>query len=80
LSDVHALPAYLTPAQAAELVAVSEKTILRWSIVDPSLPVLRRGRVVRIHRDRFLAWLERQEPRGSRRINAKLSTISSPAA
>jgi hypothetical protein len=32
-----------------------------------SMPVLRRGRVVRFPRERLLAWLERQEPRSARR-------------
>ena len=60
---------YLTAAQVAEIVQVDEKTILRWSLEDASMPVLRRGRVVRFPRERLLAWLERQEPR-SRRIAA----------
>jgi len=59
---------YLTPAQAAELLQVSEKTISRWSLEDASMPVLRRGRVVRFERGRLLAWLQRQEPRSSARI------------
>jgi excisionase family DNA binding protein len=59
---------YLTPAQVAELLQVSEKTISRWSLEDASMPVLRRGRVVRFHRDRLLAWLVRRE--GGRRHRA----------
>src|SRR5438309_8212624 len=58
---------YLTPAQVAELLQVSEKTVSRWALTDPSMPVLRRGRVVRFERERLLAWLSRQEPRGARR-------------
>jgi excisionase family DNA binding protein len=61
-------PVYLTPAQAAELLQVSEKTISRWSLEDASMPVLRRGRVVRFERERLLAWLQRQEPRFARRV------------
>ncbi len=60
-------PAYLTALQVAELVQVDEKTVLRWSLQDASMPVLRRGRVVRFPRERLLAWLERQEPRSARR-------------
>jgi excisionase family DNA binding protein len=58
---------YLTARQVAAIVQVDEKTISRWSLEDPSMPVLRRGRVVRFPRERLLAWLERQEPRAARR-------------
>ena len=58
---------YLTPAQVAEMLQVSEKTVSRWALEDPSMPVLRRGRVIRFERERLLAWLVRQEPRGARR-------------
>ncbi len=61
-------PAYLTPVQVAELLQVDTKTVSRWSLEDGSMPVLRRGRVVRFPRERLLAWLERQEPRSARRI------------
>lgn len=61
-------PMYWTPAQVAELLAVSVKTVSRWALEDPSMPVLRRGRVVRFERGRLIAWLQRQEPRSSTRI------------
>lgn len=61
------IKAYLTALQVADLLQVDEKTVLRWSLQDPSMPVLRRGRVVRFPRERLLAWLERQEPRSARR-------------
>ncbi len=60
-------PAYLTALQVADLLQLDEKTVLRWSLQDASMPVLRRGRVVRFPRERLLAWLERQEPRVARR-------------
>ena len=60
-------PIYLTARQVADLVRVAEKTVLRWSLQDASMPVLRRGRVVRFPRERLLVWLERQEPRVARR-------------
>jgi excisionase family DNA binding protein len=60
-------PAYLTALQVADLLQVDEKTVLRWSLHDASMPVLRRGRVIRFPRDRLLDWLERQEPRAARR-------------
>jgi hypothetical protein len=53
-------PVYLTAMQVAELLQIDEKTVLRWSLQDASMPVLRRGRVVRFP-------LERKEPRGARR-------------
>ena len=62
---------YLTAAQVAEIVQVDSKTVLRWSLEDASMPVLRRGRVVRFPRERLLAWLERQEPRKRRTEGAK---------
>jgi excisionase family DNA binding protein len=59
---------YLTSAEVAELLHVSVKTVSRISLEDASMPVLRRGRVVRFHRERLMQWLERQEPRGSRQV------------
>ena len=72
-------PAYLTALQVADLIQVDEKTVLRWSLQDPTMPVLRRGRVVRFPRERLLAWLERQEPRGARR-SARSAQAAPPAA
>jgi excisionase family DNA binding protein len=74
-------PAYLTALQVADLLQVDEKTILRWSLQDASMPVLRRGRVVRSPRERLLAWLERQEPRSAspqRRVNTNGAGLVSP--
>jgi excisionase family DNA binding protein len=58
---------YLTPQQVADLLQIDEKTVSRWSLQDPTMPVFRRGRVVRFQRERLMAWLERQEPRSARR-------------
>jgi excisionase family DNA binding protein len=63
--------AYLTPQQVAEMLQVDLKTISRWSLEDASMPVLRRGRVVRFPRERLMAWLERQEPRRSAQAQRK---------
>jgi excisionase family DNA binding protein len=60
-------PPYLTARQVADLLQVDEKTVQRWSLQDASMPVLRRGRVIRFPRARLLGWLERQEPRAARR-------------
>jgi excisionase family DNA binding protein len=62
---MNAQPLYLSASQVAEIIQVDEKTVLRWSLEDASMPVLRRGRVVRFPRERLLIWLERQEPRSS---------------
>ncbi len=61
-------PPYLTPGKVARLLQVSEKTVLRWSLEDATMPVLRRGGVVRFHRERLEAWLARQEPRSARQV------------
>jgi excisionase family DNA binding protein len=58
---------YLTSQQVADLLQIDEKTVSRWSLKDPTMPVFRRGRVVRFQRERLMAWLERQEPRSARR-------------
>ena len=60
-------PLYISIDEAAELVSVDAKTVGRWSREDVTFPVLRRGRVVRVHRERYLAWLERQMPRRAAR-------------
>jgi excisionase family DNA binding protein len=71
-------PEYLTALQVADLIQVDETTVLRWSVQDSSMPVLRRGRVVRFPRERLLTWLERQEPRSARR--SAQAQRKSPAA
>lgn len=58
-------PSYFTPGQVADLLQVSVKTVSRWALEDASMPVLRKGRVVRFERERLLAWLARQS-HGSR--------------
>ena len=73
MSETAPHPAYLTARQVADLLQVDEKTVQRWSLQDASMPVLRRGRVVRFPRERLLVWLERQEPRAARRPAPKAS-------
>ena len=73
-------PMYLTASQVADLLQVDEKTVSRWSLQDASMPVLRRGRVIRFPRQRLLAWLERQEPRGSRKSHSNSSPQPQSAA
>jgi excisionase family DNA binding protein len=58
---------YLTPAQVADLLQVSTKTVSRWSLMYPSMPATRIGRVVRFERSALFAWLQRYTPRTARR-------------
>ena len=51
---------YLTPAELAELLRVSVKTVSRWQLQDSSMPVVRLGRVVRFPRADLLRWLARR--------------------
>ena len=68
-----AAPLFMTIEEAAELVSVDPKTVSRWSREVTDFPVFRRGRVVRVHRERFLAWIERQMPRrGARTAQAPI--------
>jgi excisionase family DNA binding protein len=61
---------WLTVSQVAEMLDVDEKTVTRWSRADPTMPVLRRGRVVRFRRDLLDCWLEAQLPRKARQRTA----------
>jgi excisionase family DNA binding protein len=66
-------PTYLTPAQVAQLLQVSEKSVDRWPKQDASMPMLKIGKVVRFPRERLLTWLRQREqgrarPRGIGRM------------
>ena len=52
---------YLTPAQVAELLQVSEKSVYRWAKADASMPMLRIGGTVRFPRERLERWLRNRE-------------------
>ena len=52
--------AYFTARQIAELLQVDEKTILKWSLTDSTMPVLRIGRVVRFPQAPLMLWLARR--------------------
>ena len=60
-------PAYLTALQVANFLQLDEKTVLRWSLQDASMPGTPPRSCRALPRERLLAWLERQEPRSSRR-------------
>jgi len=71
------LPTYLTAAQVADMLAVHERTVLRWAGEDASMPVTRLpGRTVRFERAALMRWLTRRQPRGARLA----STGSAPPA
>jgi excisionase family DNA binding protein len=59
-------PIYITVAEAARLASVSERTLYRWASQDSSIPLLRVEGTVRIHKARWLRWLE-DHVQGSRR-------------
>jgi excisionase family DNA binding protein len=69
---------YLTAQHVADLIGVDAKTVTRWSRSDPTMPTLRRGRVLRFHRERLDAWLLAQEPRASKRTAS--TRAAAPAA
>jgi excisionase family DNA binding protein len=71
--------AYLTPAQVAEMLQVSPKTITRWALQDASMPCVRLpGTVVRFEEGALLRWLERKrQGRTVRRAGDPNSTASS---
>ena len=50
-------PVFLTAQQVADLLQVSEKSVLRWAAADATMPALRIGRTLRFDRERLLVWL-----------------------
>ena len=62
------LPVYLTVQQVAEMLAVNQRSLLRWAAQDASMPASRFGRVIRFERAALLRWLERKKPRNARQI------------
>jgi predicted site-specific integrase-resolvase len=57
---------YLNIQQVADLISVDPKTISRWSRSDPTMPVIRRGKIVRFRADLLQDWLDQQLPRAAR--------------
>ena len=52
---------YLTAAQIAELLQVSEKSVYRWAAGDPTFPKLKIRGTVRFPRERVMRWLREHE-------------------
>ena len=68
---------YLTAAQVAELLQVSEKTVYRWANTDSTLPMLKVGGTVRFPRERLLKWLQDREQGWPRFRRPSLSAANS---
>jgi len=49
--------AYLTAADVALMLKVSEKSVYRWAIQDPTMPALKVGGTVRFPAERLVKWL-----------------------
>lgn len=49
---------WLTPAQAAEYLGIALGTLRNWTSAR-YVPFVRRGRVVRYHREKLDSWLSR---------------------
>jgi excisionase family DNA binding protein len=61
-------PTYLTAADVAEMLQVSEKSVYRWANAAPTMPALRIGGTVRFPRERLERWLrDREQGRPTRR-------------
>lgn len=62
---------YLTAREVADLVRVSEPTVYRWRLDDPTMPALVVGKTVRFPTARLRRWLEqREQGRGRARMEA----------
>jgi excisionase family DNA binding protein len=69
-------PLYFTAAQLAALLQVDTTTVYRWASLEPSMPVLRVGGVVRFPREAVLRWLaEQQQGQASPRRCVQRSAI-----
>jgi excisionase family DNA binding protein len=61
LASVPVTVVYLTPAEAASLLRVHPKTLMRWAREDPTFPVFKMGATVRYPRERLQRWLRDRE-------------------
>jgi excisionase family DNA binding protein len=52
---------YLLPAEVADLLRLSTKSIYRLAAQDATMPVLRLGGTLRFPRERLLLWLRSRE-------------------
>jgi excisionase family DNA binding protein len=68
---------YLTPAEVAKLLKVSPKTVSRWALEDPSMPVTRLGRTVRFEVEALERWLRAH---GRRKAASSTPQVAATAA
>jgi len=59
---------YLSPAQVAELLQISVKTVYRIAGTDASMPATRVGKAVRFRADLLDRWLSTRTQRSRRQI------------
>jgi excisionase family DNA binding protein len=71
---------FLTPAQVAELLHVSPKTVCGWALTDATMPVTRLpGRLIRFEEGALNRWLLRRA-QGRRTAGAGGSQVPEKAA
>lgn len=70
-------PEYLVPAEVATLLRVSPRTVRR-VLLDPTFPVLRLGRSVRVPRIRLESWLRRREQGAGRPLRSREPASGAP--
>ena len=77
LPDMDAVTAsYLTAADVALMLRVSEKSIYRWAIQDPTMPALKVGGTVRFPAERLAKWLrDREQGAGRQRTNSQVRSL-----
>lgn len=72
--------AYLTPAEVADLLRVSVKTVYRLAAQEPTMPMLKLGGSVRFPRERLLRWLDQRTqgtPQSIKRLHVAANGASS---
>jgi excisionase family DNA binding protein len=74
-----ALAEYITAEDFAARLKCSTKSIYRLANSDPSLPVLRLGKLVRFPRVRLEGWLRAHE-QGAGRVRLRVATKAGPEA
>lgn len=76
------LASYLTPAQVAEMLQLSAKSVYRLSKADPTMPMLKLGGTVRFPRERLERWLRDREqgPRMRKPVLSVAKTASGKAS
>jgi excisionase family DNA binding protein len=72
---------YLTTAQVADMLTVSPKTVSRWALTDPSMPVTRLpGRLVRFEEQALHRWLRAHGGRRTGSQGTQLRAVAGEAS